>query len=82
MILSKYSHTLESVQTYKYLGITFDNRGKTKIAAEELAIKARKAYFALKSKIPHSNFISVEKWIKLYNTLILPIMSYGSEIWI
>ena len=76
------SHTLESVQTYKYLGITLDNRGKTKIAAEELAIKARKAYFALKSKIPYPNFISVEKWIKLYNTLILPIMSYGSEIWI
>ena len=44
--------------------------------------KARKAYFSLKSKIPYSNFISVEKWIKLFDSLIIPIMTYGLEIWI
>jgi hypothetical protein len=47
-----------------------------------LSEKARKAYFSLKSKIPYSNFISVEKWIKLFDSLITPIMTYGSEIWI
>jgi hypothetical protein len=51
-------------------------------SAENLSEKARKAYFSLKSKIPYSNFISVEKWIKLFDSLITPIMTYGSEIWI
>ena len=51
-------------------------------SAENLSEKARKAYFSLKLKIPYSNFISVEKWIKLFDSLITPIMTYGSEIWI
>ncbi|CAG2223224.1 unnamed protein product [Mytilus edulis] len=73
---------LESATEYKYLGIVFNNRGKLNIAAENLADKARKAYFALKSKLPYSNCIAVEKWVRLFNSLISPIMTYGSEIWI
>jgi hypothetical protein len=45
-----------------------------------LSENAGKAYFSLKSKIPYSNFISVEKWIKLFDSLITPIMTY--DIWI
>jgi hypothetical protein len=44
-----------------------------------LSEKARKAYFSLKSKIPYSNFISVEKWIKLFDSLITPIMTYMDQ---
>ena len=48
-------------------------------SAENLSEKAPKAYFSLKSKIPYSNFISVEKWIKLFDSLITPIMTYGFQ---
>jgi hypothetical protein len=47
---------------------------------KNLSEKARKAYFSLKSKISYSNFISVEKWIKLFDSLITPMMTYGLEI--
>ena len=42
-----------------------------------LAHKARKAYFALKSKIPYSDNLSVKSII----SMIVPI-TYGSEVWI
>lgn len=73
---------LESCTEYKYLGVIFNNKGKLNNSAENLSEKAHKAYFSLKSKIPYSNFISVEEWIKLFDSLITPIMTYGSEIWI
>ena len=73
---------LDFTNEYKYLGIIFDNKGKIRIAAEHLGDKARKAYFALQSKLPYSNFISVEKWMKLYDSLISLILTCGSEVWI
>jgi hypothetical protein len=68
---------LESCTEYKYLGVIFNNKGKLNNSAENLSEKACKAYFSLKSKIPYSNFISVVKWIKLFDSLITPIMTYG-----
>ena len=50
--------------------------------SENLSDKARKAFFGLKSKIPNSENLSVKNWIKLYDAVISPIMTYGSEIWI
>jgi hypothetical protein len=47
-----------------------------------LADKARKAYFALKSKIPNSDNLSIKSWLKPYNSMIVPIIIYGSEVWI
>jgi hypothetical protein len=47
-----------------------------------LADKARKAYFALKSKIPYSDNLSFKSWLKPYNSMIVPIIIYGSEVWI
>jgi len=47
-----------------------------------LADKARNAYFALKSKLFYSENLSVKSWLKLYNSIVVPIMTYGSEIWI
>jgi hypothetical protein len=52
------------------------------ILAEILAQKARKTFFGLKANIPSSDRLSVHKWLKLYNSMITPILTYGSEIWI
>ena len=69
-VINKYNfyfgpRPLDYTNEYKYLGIIFDNKGKIRIAAENVADETRKAYFVLKSKLPYSNFISVEKWMKL-----------------
>ena len=73
---------LELVKEYKYLGLTVTCNGKLNYAAEILAQKARKAFFGLKANIPSSDSLSVQKWLKLYNSMITPIITYGSEIWI
>jgi hypothetical protein len=86
-VINKYNfyfgpRPLDYTNEYKYLGIIFDNKGKIRIAAENVADETRKAYFVLKSKLPYSNFISVEKWMKLYDSLSSPILTYGTEVWI
>jgi hypothetical protein len=60
----------------------FKNTGLLKYARENLADKARKAFYSLKSKISQSDKFSVKTWIKFYNSIILPIITYGSEIWL
>ena len=44
---------------------TNHNSGKFSQAMSNLADKARKGYFALKSKIPYSDNLSVKSWLKL-----------------
>ena len=73
---------IEIVESYKYLGVIFSWNGKFKESVSNLSDKARKAYFALKSKLPYNNNLSVKSWLKLYNSMIVPIITYGSEIWI
>jgi hypothetical protein len=34
------------------------------------------------SKIQFGNNLSVKNWLNLYDSIISPIMTYGSEIWI
>ena len=75
-------NSIEIVETYKYLGILFHYSGKFSQAMSNLADKARKTYFALKSKIPYSDNLSIKSWLKPYNSMIVPIITYGSEVWI
>ena len=44
--------------------------------------KAKTAYFALKSKLPYSEKLSVKTWLQLFNSMITPILTYGSEVWL
>ena len=73
---------LELVKEYKYLGLTVTCNGKLNYVTEILAQKARKAIFGLKANIPSIDSLSVQKWLKLYNSMLTPILTYGSEIWI
>ena len=38
--------------------------------------------FALKSKLPFGSELSPKLWLKLYESIIVPIITYSSEIWI
>ena len=67
---------LELVKKYKYLGLTLTCNGKLNYAAEILAQKARKAFFGLKANISSSDSLSVQKWLKIYNSMITPILTY------
>ena len=77
-----YGHNqLEIVQEYKYLGILFRNNGSLKHAGEHLASRARKEVYSLTSKLPYCDNFSPKTWLKLYESTIVPILTYGSEIW-
>ena len=73
---------IDIVKEYKYLGLIFSSNGKLTKASENLSEKAKKAFFSLKSKIPNAENLSVKNWLKLYQSIISPIATYGSEVWI
>uniref|UniRef100_A0A8D8YS40 Craniofacial development protein 2 n=1 Tax=Cacopsylla melanoneura TaxID=428564 RepID=A0A8D8YS40_9HEMI len=70
----------EGVAQFKYLGDTLDHQVRIDIAIKERITSGNKAYFAnlnlLKSKI-----INRKTKIKIYKTLIRPVVTYGGETW-
>ena len=78
----KFGATLiPSARTYCYLGITFNLCGSFKAAADELRKKGLRAYFALKRMINLKD-ISMKATFKLFDTLVLPVASYGCQVWL
>ena len=65
---------------YCYLGILFSLNGSFKIAQDELRKKALRSYFSMKKTID-INSLSVEAVLKLFDSLVLPVLTYGIEVW-
>ena len=75
---------LEVVQQFKYLGIIFDSGTKQALRQTPpyLAEQANKAVFAsLKMFYGAMGKPTPACMIKLFDSQILPILEYGSEIW-
>ena len=72
---------IEVVSAYKYLGIVFTPKLSWSKAKHTLALQARKAlgmFYKLCKKVGHlPHFLS----FKIFDTMIKPILTYGSEIW-
>jgi hypothetical protein len=89
MIFNKGGHTLnrfkfnygdvslEIVPEYCYLGIVFVPSGSFTKAMLRLQEKASKAYFKIRQNLSSSSYNCS---IKLFSSLIQPILSYGSEV--
>lgn len=73
---------IEIVDKYKYLGILLSYNGNFKHAADHMYQKSLKAIFSLKSSILDYDSMSSTLKLKLFDTLIRPILTYGAEIWI
>ena len=73
---------IELCDEYKYLGVIVHCSGKLTHAAANLTDRARKTCFATKSKIPNSDTLSVKSWLHLINSIVIPVQTYASEIWI
>ena len=74
-------NALKNVKTYKYLGVIISSKkcmlSKT---LDHLSVKANKALFSLKSNL---NLLKmpIKLLLKVYDTMILPILLYGIEVW-
>ena len=77
---------LEQVDEYKSLG-TILNTIKTvkgdmfRLNAEYLNKRARSATFGIKQKLKHIGNLPPTQWFHVYQTMIEPILLYGSDLW-
>jgi hypothetical protein len=71
---------LDNVEIYKYLGIIFHKSNKFTKARKHLYEQAQKAmYFTLRQgKRCH---LSIQCQLKLFDSMVLPVVLYGCEIW-
>ena len=72
---------IETVKNFKYVGCIFSPSGNFTACMDELMESSRRALFVL-SKLFRTNpeILPVNK-IQLFNSKIMPILSYASEIW-
>ena len=75
-----YGSELEIVDSYPYLGLLFNFNGKFTVSKKRLSEQAQKALFALYRKLRNIS-IPVDLQLKLFDTLIEPILLYACEIW-
>ncbi len=72
------NQTIEMTSSYCYLGVVFSSCGSFTRAIERLKDQALKALFKLKQKDIQNHPTTA---FTLFDTLILPIIRYCSEIW-
>jgi len=72
---------LEIVDNFKYLGIVYTVGGSFNATYEALHGQALKAGFRLKCYMIKFPNMSVSHKLDLFDKLIEPIISYGSEVW-
>uniref|UniRef100_A0A9J8AFQ2 ribonuclease H n=1 Tax=Cyprinus carpio carpio TaxID=630221 RepID=A0A9J8AFQ2_CYPCA len=71
--------TIETTKTYTYLGLKITPTGNFTLAVNELKEKAQRAFYAIKRSIKID--IPIQIWLKLFKSVIEPIVLYGSEVW-
>ncbi|KAL1445920.1 hypothetical protein WDU94_013975 [Cyamophila willieti] len=70
----------KAVSQFKYLGEIVTNDGKTSTAIKDRLQCGNRAYFA-NLKLLKNKLISRKTKLKIYKTLIRPVVTYGSEAW-
>ena len=75
---------IETVESYKYLGhVISNNKNMHARMSEHVLTQARKAVFALNGDTNASlGYIPPKLALKMFDTYILPILEYHSELWL
>ncbi len=76
-----YGNNVEIVDSFCYLGIEINKAGTFKNAIQRLYNKGHKAYLGIRQQFNFNNGTSVKVLLKLFDTMVQPILTYGSEIW-
>ena len=71
---------LEVVNSYTYLGITFNYNGSFSLAIKRLYDISSRAMFEILKK-GRSLFLNIDTQLKLFDSVVVPILLYGCEIW-
>ena len=78
--LKIYNFAFQNVENFNYLGSILNADNKMNIETAERIVKGNKAYYAnaklIKSKFPKRN-----TKMKIYKTIMRPVVTYSSETW-
>ena len=72
---------VDIVTYYKYLGLIISNRLIWTKAVQTLAQQSEKSLLVLKRFAFKCKGLPIDVWFKLFDSMILPIITYGAEIW-
>ena len=85
--LSKYERwyyegkRIQCVSYYKYLGLTLSTRNIWSKSVEVISIQGSKTSGLIHNSLRRIGDASFQIYQKTFNTIILPILCYGAEIW-
>lgn len=74
------NNKLKNVNKFTYLGVTLSSNGSFYQSQKSLSAQAMKAMFSLNSLFDIVS-MNVSEKMKLFDSMINPILSYGSEVW-
>ena len=74
-------HPMEVVSSYKYMGLLLTPKLVWTKAKEKLVDKANKSIITIKILQNKLESLSIDDNFKLFDTMIVPVLHYGSEIW-
>ena len=72
--------SFENVENFNYLGPILNADNKMNIEIAERIAKGNKAYYA-NAKLIKSKFLKKNTKMKIYKTMIRPVVTYSSETW-
>ena len=72
--------TVDIVNEFKYLGMVFEDDGRFLSAIKLIKAQANKAMRYIISRARAKN-MTIDIQLKLFDTLVIPIMTYGAEVW-
>ena len=72
---------LEVVSAFKYLGVWLGTTGSFTKCFKELKNSGNRALFQLRTYFAKNPEILPSVQLKLFNSMVLPILFYGSEVW-
>jgi hypothetical protein len=73
--------SLNIVNEFKYLGIKFSTSGSFSSTQLAMAEKGMKALFALQKNLQDFTDITYSHTLSLYDKLVVPVFTYGCEVW-
>jgi hypothetical protein len=73
---------IESVQTFKYLGILLETTPNLDSAVEHLVAASRRSLFALNCRCAELRIMDVKLCYDLFNMLVCSTTNYAYEIWV